>query len=263
MLQFIWISCKSFLKERIFGIIISLSTLYFFIPVFSSFSMRQVQEVGITMCLSLNSFVLLLLSVLCGLSTLWRDIERRYVYIMLAYPVSRTTYFLGRFLGCVILFVFISVINFFLSIISINICASIYKSNLPILWNNIGFCFLFTFLKYVLLLSLSFLFISLSTSFFTPFFLTITIYIAGNASQGIYEYIFTEAAQKYSVWFKILIKIIYYILPNFSSFDLTAYASYALKINYESLLFSFLYFMLYMTMSISLGCIIFSKRDML
>ncbi|HDD44067.1 MAG TPA: ABC transporter permease [Candidatus Desulfofervidus auxilii] len=263
MFKFSLLTIKSLLKDRIFIIILSLCFLFFSVPVFSSFSMRQVQEVGITMSLTLNSFILLLLSIFGGMATVWRDIEKKSIYSLLSYPINRSQYLLGRFMGCVILLLMISVINFFLSAIVIKICASMYKSRLPILWENISFAFLFTFFKYILLLAIGFLCISFSTSFFTPFFLTIAIYIAGNASQGIYEYVLNEAAKKYPFWFKDIIKTIYYFLPNFSAFDFTAHASYALKMSYKSLLFTSFYFLSYFLIIISLACIIFSRRDML
>jgi len=225
--------------------------------------MRQSQEVGITMAISLNSFILLLLSILGGMATLWKDIERKQVYTLLSFPISRSNYFLGRFLGCTMLLLTVCIINFSISVIAIKICASMYKSRLPILWENIAISFLFSFFKYTLLLAIGFLFASFSTSFFMPLFITIGTYIGGNSIQSIYEYVMRDESSNYSLFFKLVIKFIYYILPNFSSFDFTVYAAYALKIDLISLSYTSCYFIIYLLIVLSLSCIIFTKRDLI
>ena len=263
LIAFLLLTLKTLVRDRIFFLIFSLCILFASVPVFSSFSMRQPQEVGITMCLTLNSFILLLLSIFSGVSTAWRDIERRAVYTFLSYPVSRTDYLMGRFLGCVLLLSLISIINMLISVPVIKICARMYQSDLSIEWIYIFFAYLLALFKYALLTSISFLVISFSTSFFTPFFLTIACYIGGNSIQSIFDYLFNEASKNYPLWFKGIVKGIYYIFPNFSSFDLIPYAAYSLKIDFHSILITILYAIAYTITMLSLSCIIFSKRDLI
>ena len=215
------------------------------------------------MALTLNSFILLLLSIFSGISTVWRDMEKRSVYTLLSYPISRAEYLMGRFIGCILLLLLITGINMLICIPIIKICAGMYKSHLAIIWKNIFFAYLFDFLKYALLASISLLAISFSTSFFTPFFITITCYIAGNSIQSIYDYVLIEADKNYPLWFKFFIKTIYRIIPNFSAFDLIPYAAYSLKLNYTSLGITLIYFMAFLFVTLSLSCMIFSRRDML
>ena len=186
MLKIAWLTLKGSARDRIFIVIFAFCILFFFIPVFSSFSMRQIQEVSITMSLNLNSAILLFLSIFGGVSTIWRDVERKYIYNVLSHPIRRTDYILGRFLGLFALMFMVSVINFILSVIDINISASMYKSQLPINYINIMVAFLFSLLKYTLLMAFAFLVDSFATSFFMPFFLTIAVFFAGNTSQGVY-----------------------------------------------------------------------------
>ncbi len=258
-----WLTFKNVFKDRIALIILSMVLLYVSIPVFSSFSMRQIQEVSITMSLTLNSFILLFLSIFGATATVWRDIERKFVYTILSYPIKRSDYLIGRFLGFALLMFFVATVNFILSVISIHLCAGMYKSRLPIMWNSIALSFVFSYMQYILLMAFGFLFASFSTSFFMPFFATISVFIAGNASQGIYDYILHSSKAHYSLLSQTVIKIIYYIVPNFSSFDLTAYATYALKMNYSNIISTFIYFVLYFTIIVSLTNIIFSRRNLI
>ncbi|MGA1846085.1 ABC transporter permease [Deferribacter abyssi] len=258
---YLYLTFRSVIKDRIFLIIVFLVFIYGLIPVFSYFSMRQVQEISITMSLTLNSFILLFLSLFGGISTIWRDIERKYTYTLLSYPVTRISYLVGRYFGFVLLLLLITILNFSLSVIVIKISAGFYKSQLPIIWLNIFGAFAFSFLKYCLLLAFGFLFASFSTSFFTPIFSTVAIFIAGNSIQGIFDYVMKEA-DKISVFVKSVVKLAYYILPNFSAFDLTSYATYALQINGKSIIFTLVYFLFYLTIVLSLTVIIFNRRDL-
>jgi ABC-type transport system involved in multi-copper enzyme maturation permease subunit len=261
MKNIIFLTLKTTIKDRIFLVILSMLLLFTSVPVFASFSMRQIQEIAITISITLNSFILLFLAMFGGVATIWRDIERKHTYTILSYPITRHSYFLGRFIGFIIIMLIITVLNFMVSCVMINIAASTYKSQLPIVWGSIGIAFFMTFLKYVLLMGYGFFFSAFSTSFFTPFFSTIAIYVAGNASQGVYDYIMKSS--EHSETLKNIIKGVYYIFPNFSSFDFTAYATYALPINYQSVLMTIVYFSIYLMIIASFGIIVFSKRDMM
>ncbi len=241
--------------------IFALILLFGFVPVFSSLSMRQLQEISITMSLSLNSFILLLFSIFGGTMTIWRDIERRYTYTILSYPITRTQYVLSKFAAVVILLVVITTLDFILSYFAITISASMYKSQLPILWGSIALAFFMQLLKYIMLASFAFLFSSFATSFFLPIFSTIAVYFAGNASQGIFDYIMKNSSQ-YPGFFKAIVKAIYYIVPNFNAFDFTVNATYDLPINSSSIVITLVYFVVYTALVLSLALMFFNRRDL-
>lgn len=254
-------TAKNIVKDKIFWIILSLILVFGLVPVFSSFSLRQVQEVAITMSLTLNSMVLLFLSVFGGVATIWRDIERKYIYTIFSNPIKRSSFLAGRFLGFAFVMLLVVLLNGVISYFIINFSATMYKSRLPILWINIFTALGMQYLKYLLLMGFGFLFASFSTSFFVPFFATISVYLAGNASQGIYDYILTTDDGKISIILKSAVKFIYYILPNFSAFDFIASATYALKISSADIFYSFIYFCIYFSVIWILTLLIFTKKD--
>lgn len=260
-MKFSIFTIKTILKDRLFLMILSFILVYALIPFFSYFSMRQVQEISITMSISLNSFILLILSIFGSIYTIWRDIERKYTFTMLSYPVTRVSYIIGRYFGFVIILLIITLINMGLGLIVIKISAAFYKSELPIMWQNIIIAYLFSFLKYAIVLAFGFLFASFSTSFFTPVFSTIAIFVAGNSIQGIYDYI-TKESEKVASYVKSVVSVVYYILPNLSAFDMISYAAYSLHIVYKSIIFSVGYFIIYTSIVICLTVLIFNKRDL-
>jgi len=262
MLNIAFYTVKSAINDRISYLIFSMVFLYALIPIFSSMSMRQIQQVSITMSLSLDSFIMLFLAMFGGAVTIWRDIERKYVYTILGSSISSSRYFIGRFLGFSAILLLFTAINLLISVAVIKISAGMYQSQLPIIWSNIIFAYIMTLMKYILLMGIGFLFTSFATSFFIPFFGTIIIYIIGNASQGVYDYIST-AHSGYSLLFRYIVKALYYIIPNFSSFDFTTYAVYAIKLSYSSILYSTAYFLIYIGMLLLIAIKIFSKRDLI
>jgi len=251
---------KSILLDRVFvGLLFTMVT-FFFIPFLSYFSMRQVQEVSITISITSTSFILLLISIFGGTITMWRDIERKYTFTVLSLPISRTEYLIKRFLGTTFVIFIIFALSLVLSLIAIYISSQLYKSELPILWGNIIFAFYGIFLKYLLVLALTFLFSSFSTSFFTPIFLTITFYLIGNSLQGVYDYVMKEH-DKLSASLTNIVKAAYYIFPNLSFFDYTPYASYSLPLPQNAVIILTGYFLIYFLIIMVLSVIIINKRD--
>lgn len=260
-MKFVAFTIKNVFRDRIFLMILSFVFVYAAIPFFSYFSMRQLQEISITMSISLNSFILLILSLFGSIYTIWRDIERKYTFTTLSFPVTRINYFTGRYIGFVSVLFFITVINLILGLIAIKISAGFYKSELPILWSNIALAYFFSLLKYCIVLGFGFLFASFSTSFFTPVFSTIAIFLAGNSIQGIYEYVLKESENS-SAFLKWVVSIFYYILPNLSAFDMTSYAAYSIDMNIKSVMFSIIYFVFYLSIVMTFAVLIFNRRDL-
>lgn len=259
-MSILWFTIKSLIFDRVFIMLIAIIGLYAFVPVLSYFSMRQLQEISITLSLTLNSFILLLMAIFGGTITIWRDIERKYTFTVLSYPISRTSYLLQRFFAIVLVLFAITLVNGILGYFTIKFSASVYKSELPLFLDKIFIAYFMSFFKYTLILSFTFFFSSFSTSFFTPIFMTIAVYIIGNASQGIYDFVMKES-EKFGSFIKNIVSVAYHIFPNLSSFDYTAYASYSLPFEKGMINGTFLYFFIYICMVLILSIIIINKRD--
>ena len=143
---------KSFQRDRILYAVFGVALLLLlFVPALSLFSMRQVQELAITLSLSAISFVLLILAALLGASSIWRDVERRYTTSVLGLPVSRAAFVLGKFAGIALLIATAALVLGGVSLVGITVAAAQYQSDTPISWLNIGVAIASSGLKYVLL----------------------------------------------------------------------------------------------------------------
>jgi ABC-type transport system involved in multi-copper enzyme maturation permease subunit len=232
------------------------------IPSASSLSMRQVAELSITLCLSLISFILLLLSVFLGGTSLWRDIERRYTYSVLGLPISRSSYVLGKFGALAGLVLLVSAIFGIVSFAVIKYAATVYEPSRPLLWHVIFLSILFSAFKYILLIAFAFLFSSVSTSFFLPIFGAIAVFFTGSATQQVYDYIHIPQAQTMNPVIKQAATALYYVLPNFSAFDLKVNAVYSIPPSVSGLLLTGGYFVVYTSIVMLGAIIIFSKREL-
>ncbi len=256
------ITLKGIFRDRVFQGIMVTACAFLLIPGIASLSMRQVTELSLTLSLSLISFIMLLLSVFLGGTSLWKDIERRYTFSVLGLPLSRQSYLLGRF-GGTALFVLLAAVVLGIAAFGVVLYSStLYPSERPIVWSTMAICILIDALKYILLIAVAFLFSTVSTSFFLPVFGTIATFLAGGVTQQVYEYIHSAASKDLSPLVKQIATGLYYLLPNFGAFDLKVNAIYGLPVPVEGLLLTLAYFVVYAGILLSLSSAIFMRREM-
>lgn len=262
MLSVARITLRGVFRDRVFHGIFMIALLFLFVPSVASLSMRQVTELSISLSLSLISFILLLLAVFLGGASLWKDMERRYTFSVLGLPLKRSDYLLGKFCG-IALFLFLTVL--FLWVITslvVYFSSGIYPSPRPVAWHYLSLAVFYDSLKYVLLVAIAFLFSTVSTSFFLPIFGTIAIFLVGSASQEAYDFVHTPLAKDIPAFVKTAATGLYYILPNFTAFDLKLNAIYGVAASGQGLLLTFCYFIVYTVIVLFLATVIFSRREL-
>jgi ABC-type transport system involved in multi-copper enzyme maturation permease subunit len=257
-LTFIWA-----LRDRLFIAVLSVAMLLILlVPAFSMFSMRQVQELAITLTLSSVSFVLLILAILLGSSSIWRDIERRYTASVLTLPISRHSYVLGKFCGISFFLAATGVLLALAGAAVVMLISTQYPSDVPVHWENIFLAVTADILKYIMLAAIAMFFSALSTSFFLPMFGSIAVFLAGSGSQEVFEFVSGQYGKTLAPESVALIKGAYYLLPNFSAFNLKIQAIYGLPHSATGLFLTALYFIVVTFIALS-GCmVLFARRQL-
>ncbi len=115
--------------------------------------------------------------------------------------------------------------------------------------------------KFVLLAAVAVLFSSVSTSFFLPFFGTLAAYLAGSASQQVYDYVTSSYGKLIAPSLVALIKGLYYLLPNFSAFDFKTQAIYGLPVDFVQAGVAGLYLVVYVGLCLWVAVWVFSRRQ--
>ena len=238
------------------------AVLFPVIPAIATLSMRQVTELSLTLSLSLISFILLLLSVFLGGTSLWKDIERRYTYGVLGLPITRGGYLLGRYCGTALFVLLTSIVLGIAAYTAVFYTSSVYPPDKPLIWGNIGLCIIFDAMKYTLLIAFAFLFSSVSTSFFLPVFGTIAVFLAGGVTQQVYDYVNSAAGKTLEPLVKQAATGLYYLLPNFSAFNLKVNAIYGIPLSGYGLFLTACYFVVYTTILLSLSVLVFTRREL-
>lgn len=256
------VTVRGVFRDRVFQGILLTSLIFLAIPSISTLSMRQVTELSMTLSLSLISFILLLLSVFLGGTSIWKDIERRYTFSVIGLPLTRREYVTGKFAGIA---AFVCLTSLLLGIVSCGVvwfASTIYPPSRPVVWSYLFLAIGFDALKYVLLVAIAFLFSSVSTSFFLPVFGTIATFLIGSATQEVYDFIHSPAGEKLSPLVREAASFLYYLLPNFSAFDLKVNAIYSIAPSLQGVLLTVAYFAVYTLVVLSLSTTIFSRREL-
>ena len=252
---------RMIIRDRVLhGVLGVAGVMLVLVPAFSSFSMRQSQEVAISLSLSAISLVLMVLTLLLGTSSIWRDIERRYTASIMTLPVSRVIYLLGKFAAMALFLLICAVILTAAGSLVVLLAATQYPSDLPISWGTIALAVLADLVKYLLLGGIAILLSTVSTSFFLPFFGTLAIYLAGSASQEVFEYVSGQFGQEIPALSLAAIKGTYYLLPNFAAFNFKVHAVYALQVQPGSVVFACIYAATYTGLLLILAAWSFNRR---
>ena len=256
------VTLKGIFRDRVFHGIFTAAVVFLAIPSISILSMRQVTELSLTLCLSLVSFILLLLAIFLGGVSLWRDIERRYTHSLLSLPLSRARYLLGRFAGIALFLVASTALLGLVTVVVVLFVSGSYPPDRPISWVAVVMALGFDALKCTLLVAFAVLFSSFSTSFFLPIFGTIAVYLVGGATQQAYDYVLSPSGQMLSPLTRKLAEVLYYVLPNLSAFDLKVNAIYGLPLDFYALVLTAGYGVLYMAFVLISAAAVYSRREL-
>jgi len=261
-MSMIAVTLRGIFRDRVFQGILVAGLVFLAIPAVSTLSMRQVTELSLTLALSLVSFILLLLAIFLGGVSLWKDIERRYTHSVLSLPTSRPRYLLGRFAGIALFLLGSAALLGLLAALVVTLIAAGYPPERPVAWGAVAAAIAFDALKCILLVAFAVFFSALSTSFFLPVFGTIAVYLVGGASQQAYDYVQSAAGQTLAPLVRQAATALYYLLPNFSAFDLKVNAIYALALDLPGLLLTAGYGAVYTAIVLAGAAAIFTRREL-
>jgi Cu-processing system permease protein len=181
---------------------------------------------------------------------------------VLSLPMERSAYLIGKFIAVALFLLLTTLLLGALACSVVWLSSGIYPAERPILWYNLIICIIFSALKYIVLVAYAFLFSTVSTSFFLPIFGAISVFMAGNATQQVYDYIHSPAGSSLSPLIKQAASLFYYILPNFSAFDLQVNAIYGIALSGKAVVLPFIYFCIYTPLLIVVAAVIFARREM-
>lgn len=261
--QLALVTFKGGLRDRVLlGVLVAAIILFFTMPLFSSFSMRDVTGVAFTYSLSVISATGILLTILVGGALIAKDIQSRTIYSVATLPISRSRYIIEKYLGLALLLLASVAILGTLNYCGLKIMEMQYPPDKPLLWANYFFYLLLDLEKLLVLSSVLIFFSSVATSTFLPMLLTLAVYAVGTTTEKVKYFVETvRGGEDVSPVVKAVVSAAYYIFPNLQLFDLKVQTVYALAIDPKILALTLIYGIGYSLVMLALACCIFSRRD--
>jgi ABC-type transport system involved in multi-copper enzyme maturation permease subunit len=262
---FIAVAIKGGVRDRVLtamvvvGLLLLLTT-----PVVAVFSMRQVLALATSYSLSIIGLMGLLLTLFMAMSLLARDLEQRSIYTVCSLPISRSTYLLGKFFGLAILiFLAVAILGCFAAA-ALFVLERIYPPERPFAWAAFFTGLWFQYWVFLIVGAITLLFSTVATSNFLPLALTVGIYFGSYSTEAVRYFIRSAAGEKgIGPVMQVLGKAVYWVLPNFSAFDLKSQIVYGVAMNTKTLLLTQIYGLAYLGVLLVLAIMAFSRREFL
>ncbi len=199
--------------------------------------------------LSAINLITVLIAIFVGGRLIYKEVEKRTIYIVLAKPIKRWEFILGKYCGLfLVLFVslLILAIGFFLVLLLMNISAD-FTLLLPLL-------FLLFELSIITALAIFF------STFVTPIgasIFTFILYFIGHLTRDLKAF----AVMAKSPIIKVIADFFYYILPNLANFNIKGMVVHNVIIPPPLIFFTILYGIFYTAGLLFFSMLVFQRKD--
>jgi Cu-processing system permease protein len=211
------------------------------------------ESVIVSLGLSAISVIGLLISVFLGVALVSKEMEKRTLYALLAKPVRRWEFLLGKFAGLVLtLAVNTAAMALGLLLVLLYVKHSLERSDAVVL-----VAVYFILLKLALIVALALLFSCYTTPLLAILF-TAGLYIVGLYVQELRNLpvdVMSPGTAAFTKWLS-------YLLPNFENFNVMAMAAHGRAVPGTLILQNTLYAVVYCTMVLAVAAVVFSRRNL-
>lgn len=216
-----------------------------FVPISIGEETKVINDFGI----SLVEIFGVLIIVFIGTRILHQEIERKTIFSVMSKPVSTLEFVAGKFLGLYYLIIVVQVLLIFIFFVF----SKLYLKTVDIYLLNILYFFLFEFL----LLDALAVFLSCFMTPLTSGIVALLLFFIAHLTFYLKDLMLNVPT------LSRLLNFLYYILPNFSVFNIKATVIYHLPITINSYLLAFSYSLLYSLILIIFSSFLYSKKEFL
>jgi ABC-type transport system involved in multi-copper enzyme maturation permease subunit len=211
------------------------------------------ESVIVSLGLSAISVIGLLISVFIGVALVSKEMEKRTLYALLAKPVRRWEFVLGKFGGLVLtLAVNTAAMTAGLFLVMLYVKHSLQQSDMVVL-----VAAYFIWLKLALIVALALLFSCFTTPLLAILF-TAGLYIVGLYVQELRNLpadVMNPAMASFTKWLS-------YLLPNFENFNVMAMAAHGRTVPGRLILQNTLYVVIYCAIVLAAAAAVFSRKNL-
>lgn len=219
---------------------------------FGQISLDIERIVVINLSLTAISIFGVVIAIFIGIQLVSKEIEKKTLYTVLARPVRRWEFIIGKFLGLVetlAVNTFFMALGFYAALLYVS--HHFQRSDLYVL-----IAIYFIVLQLVIVTALALLFSSFSTPVFSAIF-TFALFLIGTFADDLKN--FAAASQGTARW---AIKTVAYLLPNFGSLNVILPVAHDQPISLALLVHNSLYAVLYACAALCGAVLVFERRNL-
>jgi Cu-processing system permease protein len=210
------------------------------------------QKIIVDLGLSFMRFFGALIAVFIGLQLVYKEIERRTIFALLARPVGRGEFVVGKFAGLGLTLA----VNSSILLVGIVLTLAFLQGGVSPLTGPVAAAAYLIFLELLVLTAIALLLSTLSSPALTAV-LTFLVYVVGHFTTEFK----VMASSTESVAMSAILYTLYYGLPNLSNFNRISSAAYGDLVPAPYLAQTTLYAAVYCGVLLSTAVLSFSKRD--
>ncbi|MCC6221540.1 MAG: ABC transporter permease [Deltaproteobacteria bacterium] len=229
------------------GILIAVSALFGSVTIGSQ--VNVIKDFG----LFALSFFGTIITIICGVSLLSRELKQRTIYNILSKPVERWQFIAGKHLGLSL------TVASLVSIMGLGLIAFVgfFEHRVELLLFEGVFLII---LEVIVVASVSIFFSALVVTTTLSGLFTLAFYIAGR-SISYFKY-FLEEGENHNATLALIVRIFDLILPDLSLFNFNDAIVYREPVAYGDLLYAVAYCMAYSLAALSLAVLLFNRREL-
>ncbi|MBZ5537146.1 MAG: ABC transporter permease [Acidobacteriia bacterium] len=216
-------------------------------------------KVTVDVGLSSMSVIGAVIAVFIGINLVHKEVDKRTLYSILAKPVRRTEFILGKFFGLAFtLFVNLVIMAIGLVLVLAYVKGQAYsRGQVTEIHASLFVAVFLIFLQLLLITGIALVFSSFSTPTLSAMF-TLALYFIGQFNADI-KHFGVEAG---NVAVRMITSGLYYLLPNFGNFNVIAGVSHGKPIAAALVVYDVAYSIVYLAILLSAAAMIFSQRNL-
>jgi len=218
--------------------------------VISTWSVGEPEKIITDLGLTITVMAGVIIAIFAGIVLVHGEVERKTILPILAKPLPRWEYVLGKYLGFsgAVLLVYIGmniILILFLTVLGRGVTAQLIAAMYLSIW------------EVALIVALALMFSTFATPWLSALF-TIVLFIAGRFSYDLKFFLDYHPDTALGP----LLKILYVLLPNLSYFNLRHEAVHSFEIPASMVLYPTLYGLIYCAIVIVIAALTFRRRDL-
>lgn len=257
------ITIKEGMRNRVLlGVLFFALVMCFVNVVVTGSFTRDLGKVAVDVGLSTVSISGLAIIFFLGMPLLAKDLDKLTVYLVLARPIARRDYIIGKFLGLSMLVLISVLILSGITAISVKLIMGMAPDHIPKLfsWEIFTMAVVFSFLSLVIMTALAILYTCVATSSYMAFIFTIGTYLIGQNIELVRTLLKnTNQGNSFAI---NLLSAASWIFPNLSAFDKKTVAAYGLDFHLKALGMTTAYGISYTLLVLFITVLVFNKREL-